>query len=475
MDEHERNQAKFMRGLASELAARGATQAGIAWLLGALDPAHANLVSDCPSHDASAVARPQYVQEYTIDPPSDYSGSWDACILTYGGDNTHFVYSIGPQGTDFSNYGTSGFVANGLHGPIAVGLDDTELPLVVGTGDDPFKMQTPQLSRRVLMGRSTSRSLTIEYTGPTLEDAGTVVSAHFNCMGGDSPAPVLRRVDNGLLVGSVSPVISLREQDFPTVNTMFFAGAARDGIYLPQRVTTDPYRQVFIPNGATLPVKGAGMYYAPGGAISVRFLATDQACSSTGWGIPGVPPMLNFSPPSGDSFIDSTQVTVTIFRGLQPGASLLVKAVMSLAIVPMPVSNERPYVVPPVVEDPIAIEAYNRILSALPAAWPARYNFLGALGSILATIGRAVFPVLAPVARAAGVSMVTAAADEATRRIVKATEPSGQRAPGTAHALRTLPPPPKPKAPQRPKTAPAKGGKPARRAVQPKIAAKRRK
>lgn len=430
-----------MRGLATELARLGATRDGIAWVLSALDPAHAYSVVDAPTHDAAPVALPQYVQELTIDPPSAYGQSWDCCIVTYGGDNTHCVWAIGPQNTDFSTYGMSGFVAQGTFSAVQAAPTTVEFPLVIGTGPDPKQFQTSQLARDIGMGRSTSRSITIDYTGPQLENGGTVVCAHFCSLGGNSHDPVLRLTNNGVLAACTSPVISLRESDFPTVNTLFFAGPAREGVYLPQRVTPNPYAQVFVANGQTVPIKGEGMYLANGYPISSVFLATDPNATNSPWSMPGVPPLLSLAIPSGDCFIDSTPPTVTIFRGLQPGASLLVKGVLSLAISPQPTSNERPYVRPPALEDPIAIEAYNRILGSLPAAWPSSYNFLGALGGILAAIGRTVLPMIMPVARAAGVSMVTAAADEATRRIVKATEHRQERAPGTAKAVKARPPP----------------------------------
>jgi hypothetical protein len=411
------SQFKFMRGLAAALAQRGASADGIAWLLGALDPAHADKVVDVPTHDARPTAHPQFVQERTISRNDGGTDPFDVCIITFGGDNTHCIYAVGKQGIDFATAPVGGGIISVNHFVTTEpSAGSTNLALIAGSGPNPLSSGATLPARNITMGRSVSRSLTIDYTGPTLEDGGSVVVAHYPNRGGDPQPPVVSSVSSNI-VAAYAPYLSLREENFPTTNSLFYAGAARDGVYLPERVGTDSYAQVLIPSGLTIPFIGQGVYLAPSNPVGAQFLPVDAGSGA-------VPPWIYDVHPTGDSFIDSTAVTVTIFRSLNASASLLVKGCLSIATVPTPNSTERPYVCSAAVEDPVVIEAYARMLGDLPGAWPAKYNFLGALGGILASLGRMVLPMLLPAARQAGAAMITTAATEATRRLLPPSPPA---------------------------------------------------
>jgi len=100
--------------------------------------------------------------------------------------------------------------------------------------------------------------------------------------------------------------------------------------------------------------------------------------------------------------LSSSNMGLTIFKGLSSAATITVTTRIgfeatvpsSSALVPN-VEKACPY-------DPVAINAYWAISKELMSAYPASYNFLGALWNVVKNVGKAVLPHLGSIGRVIG-------------------------------------------------------------------------
>jgi len=102
-----------------------------------------------------------------------------------------------------------------------------------------------------------------------------------------------------------------------------------------------------------------------------------------------------------DTSMDNVSQSVTIFRGLNAEASVQIKRLLSLEAAPLPNSPARPFMTPPIQQDPRAIEAYYRIAHDMEAVHPASANDFGSLLRTIADVASRVIPVVGGVASVA--------------------------------------------------------------------------
>jgi len=104
-------------------------------------------------------------------------------------------------------------------------------------------------------------------------------------------------------------------------------------------------------------------------------------------------PATDFIMPNRASQPESSKMMgLTYFRGISKAATITVTTRVGFECVVPPDSILLPSVEKAVAYDPVALDGYWRISKELAMAYPASYNFLGALWGVIKTIGMAVIP-----------------------------------------------------------------------------------
>lgn len=91
-----------------------------------------------------------------------------------------------------------------------------------------------------------------------------------------------------------------------------------------------------------------------------------------------------------------TNVGEILFAGLNANASIILTWRVGFEVIAPPLSPYATFMSAPIPYDPIAIAAYNAIAREMMAAYPAEYNFLGALFNVIKSVGSAVLPSILP-------------------------------------------------------------------------------
>jgi len=189
-----------------------------------------------------------------------------------------------------------------------------------------------------------------------------------------------------------------------------FVGAARDGVYMPLRLQgpSQPFVKGFIPTVMN-----------PELTLSNPFVLVNDY---SGPPIPQVPyvdianttansiqaPWVNLylggyngtNKTVTDTAYDNTSVGIIIFRGLAGpfgagfGASVTVKTMIGMEVVPRIDSPERTFVRVAAECDSRALAAYYALAYEMPDAFPASYNFLGTLLPMLGGLATKIWPVI---------------------------------------------------------------------------------
>lgn len=416
----------------AKLAGYGLNKSSRDWVLKAVDPAAPGESAGIPDESARSVMRPEYVVQSTISPPSG-AASWDCYIWSLPGDvNTLFWAAADSAGgpVDFSSTtlpptGTFGSIA--LQGNVdgtgtysAVVLD----PVSNSVQSFGFGIRTPTSSP--LTFRHQYKSITIDLVAAAVNDKGDVYAAQypFDTRQRGLRADGLQTTPAGSAVVSVASVIALpfSESDLTLSCRNPYVGRAKDGVYMPLRLTgpDQPFADVESPICGNYLI--AGTDSAPERWLPMlmqsrtgQFGALVNIAQDDGYGgvLPGDVPWPNQVNRLGgrallDTGYDNTSVGVCIFRNLAGGsggsfsATLMVKVIVGLEVCPRPTTADRVYARAPARYEPRAIEAYYALANEMASAYPSKFNSLGMLMPVLSSLATRLFGPLAAGARAFG-------------------------------------------------------------------------
>jgi len=426
----------------------GVSGPGREWLLRALHPASEDKSPGLPDQSAAAVLRPDFRIQSVIQPPPG-ADTWDCYIWTPPGDVNTVYWATGPSGTDFTailapagcqigiiNLQKSSYTTN------AFSFETTSTPPA------PFDAVTSLPNMAGSSFRHQFKSITVSLVAAAVADQGTVYAAQF--------APNVQHIGlvtpnyyqtggSGVtsLYGSMfSTVLPASEDKLAAMAPDFYMSPARDGVYMPLRLSgpSQPFVRAvpsgwgFISNGATyypiqditfLPL-GAVLQptenIAPSGPNTIPWVF--RAMTTDGLLGPLNTPLVPANGVSSlqfDTGYDNMNIGVIIFRGLAGsggggfGASLQVKVIDGLEIVPNPTSVDRVFAEPAAPYEPKALEAYYSVVMELKDAYPSSFNSLediwgsikSAVSSVWNKVGAPIFERVTPKLIDAGEALVT--------------------------------------------------------------------
>lgn len=406
------------------------------WVVKALDPATAGPAPGIPDTSTQCVLRPEFRVQATIQSPTS-GGNWDCYIFVPPGDMNCLVWATAPSGA-----GNVNFAAGPGSVPAGAAWGAVQLqPFVDGTGFTSLNVQGPatasytsvDVASRTPASLATTfrhqyKSVTIEMVAPDIANQGDVYAAQYPSVPRNTRFTNVGSQTNTIgptiLGANVSQVpLPFNEADLTLSSPNAYVGRAKDGLYMPLRLqgpvqsfcevntpavgswfappfiaTTGP-APVLFPENTTVqfPRLMIPCQNDTAGEVSAPALGT---LFSDSWVANGL-----YAGPSAngacDTGHDQTMMGVIIFRGLASsggtggpsfGATLVIKVLAGLEVIPRPTSVERVFQKAPAAYSPRALEAYYGISNALPPAFPASYNALGALLPVLGSVASALWP-----------------------------------------------------------------------------------
>jgi len=365
------------------------------------------------------------------------TSDWDCLIWCPPGDATGAIVVVGPAGTDFEHavpIGTSGgsVVASVLSLQTGVETAAITFGRIFEAQSAPATLafQTLQASSLPQQFRTNYRSLTASLTASALNNQGTVYSTQFARQSIDSrrqrPFPEARGVTNA--AAEVLTYLPFNENTLNIISPSAETRPAKDGVYMPLRLCgpTQPFVQPCMVMDGTLvqytqESSGSTPYdtsYYKGipnfinddatgvdGQFTISCLPVPVCNPAPG---DGVPPWATAVPVvvSGsfdyigfetafsvlDLGYDNCSHGVTIFRGLDPAATITLQMYVGLEIIPRTDSPVRSFVTVPPPPDPRALHIYYDIVNSMPVSYPAKYNSFGLLLPLLYRALRVVIP-----------------------------------------------------------------------------------
>lgn len=410
--------AAFLAEVQKRLAPFGVEGAAAEWLVKALHPAAPTSAPSFPDESYVESVRPEYRATEVIEAPAGLATpAWDLAVLRLPGDSTQVVWMSGNAGINFeTDLGLSrGYIQ--LTGYTTA--DNISLSNFVPSATQlTLRRQIPSDGRQAW--RTTYASLTAYMTASALNDQGTVYAAQiprvpdrtYDVTVNGSTAPPM-------VIDTWSAFLPANENSLLLMSPKAYTAPAREGAYIPVRLNGPA--QPYIRGGRVCgPVQDATATYGNIGAMSGA-LAIARAHPITTRLLTGFEFL-------GDGFddytynygYDNTSCAVMIFRGLSPNASITLKYYAGLELEVFADSVVRQFAVAPTPYTPAALQAYYRVVSEMPAVYPASFNALGTLATAIISAARRLWPMVRPVF-AAGAS---AAAATAGRKLVEAAQPA---------------------------------------------------
>jgi len=409
--------SSYATELKSKLEAHGITGHGAEWVNTALHPAGGR-EAKIPDGSSAAGLNPRYVVERQISAPAGITTpTWDAMIISPPSDRLSAVVMTGNAGADFSLGGTSPATvltcSPMVNNPVTLASPELTgfFQASNGTISTTSNSYGPVFSAELPAAwRTTAASLTVYMTASDLYNGGTVYSAQF-------PRETYK-TDRGVVdtnaVGSAWGLLALEtvhlplsEADMALMSSKMYTAPAKNGVYMPFRLL-GPTQEFAEPVGAERYYTGS-TWFVPGMVDSIASATTNRTSSIFRVGSQYSPYRTSFCPDyalgpvaNAPSYFSSTSFDqhrnwgVTIFRGLHPDATLTVKTVTILEVLPTTLSPARQYTSPAVAQDRKALEAYYAIASNLPEVVAARHNFFGSILPILSSVASKVLPYVAP-------------------------------------------------------------------------------
>jgi hypothetical protein len=402
----------------------GVSGPGRDWLIKALHPAGLHRSPGLPDESSTAVVRPDYRVQATIIAPPDVS-AWDCLIWSPPGDVNTIFWATGPAGIDFGAANASaGCVVGWIQlQPSTVGDLASSVTFTTMPANRSISAVTSLPASNACAFRHQYKSFTAHLVASAVADQGQVYAAQFS--------PELR--NTGIHVYDYDPVpgginaiwgprytcvLPTNETDLAAMAPGYYTDAAREGVYVPLRLSgpTQPFARGVpgLPYGV---VNSGEAAFANTDLHEVRvgcsIEPTDHR-SPTSWVYKvmtdtGMTAQINgdfcFSRDTG---YDNMNIGVAIFRGLQGGsggqfaASIMLKVNVGLEVAPNPAASDRVFVEAPAPYEAKALEAYFAMSLELRDAYPASFNSLGdildKIGSFAGKVWDAVEPRLVGVA-----------------------------------------------------------------------------
>jgi len=269
--------------------------------------------------------------------------------------------------------------------------------------------------------RHVYKSATVELNAAAVADQGVVYSAQFPPITYSNN--VIGPVGSNLVSGSANAAFHntfnppTNELDLMAMAPGHYTGLAKAGVFLPLRLTgpAQPFvadRQAvagWYDNGVGVGTAFPNTYQSWAnvfGSYPVVGSETLQGSSVNAvWWTPTNPLVVGH--PYCDTGYDNMNQGVMIFRGLSAGspfgASLTIKVLAGLEVVPAPQTPGRVFASPAIAYDPRAMDAYYALSLELADAFPASYNFFGGILDKVREVATALWPTV----RAVGGAIAT--------------------------------------------------------------------
>lgn len=417
----------FSADLQRRMASLGIDDAGRDWLIKVLNPVNPTKCAGIPDASYQACLRPEWRDQCVISsPPGLTTPTWDLCVVMPPVDNTAAIWCAGDAGTDFRQ-------GTGLQRGTCVrsGLEvfgTAVLGYLTDTAATAPQLHLSQLRsvQRIMAYRTSYRSTTAYLTASSLYDQGTLYASQLN-----------RPYDGmtGLQAAGGGPItlpygmcsygssVPLDENEIAVQDPKYVCVPAKTGAYIPHRLSgpVQPFvslnsgRGFFViapapDNPAAFPTYSmANTAYL--GASQFVWPVTAAPLSRTAFSGSSVvlaPPAWvnmvysgNFSgeaaPDLGtlplDTGVDNVYTGVLLFRGLDPHASVTLRFVAGMEIIPMYDAPSREYVEPAPKFSPKAMELYYATCHEMANVYPSSFNALGTIVSAISSVLSRLWPV----------------------------------------------------------------------------------
>jgi hypothetical protein len=421
--------AAFQADIERRLSGFGVEPEALAWVVKALHPAGPLTPVGLPDSSYVNSVRPEYRTQAIVGSPMTLTTpTWDLCVIRVPGDVCQTYWMSGNSGSDF-NTGV-GVQANG-----ALPVRQWSFP---STSNYFITYPQPNVNYVVMAGaltedgvvawRTSYSSVTCYLTASALNDQGTVFSTQLArapsrgiCTNNTTitTPPLPTAALGGAVVQTWRMQIPLNEEDMLLMDPRAYTAPARDGVYLPIRLTGPV--QAFTPAISSAPsvslVTGEIVSDITDATGSVTVM--NQLCPPI-WGVGVANPVTNAN--FYNSCPDNSYYSVTIFRGLSPAASVTIKSYIGLELEIAPGSILQQFSKVPALYSPRAIEAYLRAIQEMPNCYPSSWNSLGAILSGIATVASKLWPVVQKVVPAIGAGIKSAVADYEARSAAESRE-----------------------------------------------------
>jgi hypothetical protein len=403
--------------LKKRLESIGIEKAAFDWLLKALHPAGAASSTGMPDEVSVTCMRPEYRDQFVISVPTSVTTpTWDLCVWCPPGDTTVALYCAANAGAVFDEAAVpTGATTGAINCQSFTYARTVPSATFVGSAGPNFgNAYAASLSSA---WRTQYSSVTAYMTASALNDQGTCFAGQFTSPPAYSEWSI---ASPGLSDSASNPVylrpasfnVPLDENDMLLQNPKSWTGPARDGVYIPLRLTgpSQPWNPPIPPTGLCQTSGGdvylsgvvAGQATLMGGANQV-FVTPNNF---VGGGVAtGYSPSISMSfqnvlplaPGSTtgypvDTSYDAVRHGVIVFRGLSAAASITLKFFRGLEQRPLVDAPSRMYCRPPVKPSAVALQAYYAIANDMADCYPASFNSLGTILSAIGSVASRVWP-----------------------------------------------------------------------------------
>lgn len=406
-----------------KLTAAGVTGAGREFVVKALDPAGPTRCPGIPDTSAMDVLRPEYrVQSVIMSPPT--ASTWDLYMWFPPGDLNACYWMAAPAPCDFSVRGTppTGAQLGAIRLQPTADLPGSVQSVTIqggeGTvGGPAFSMRAP--AALPFTFRHMYKSVTVELIAPDVNNQGELYAAQYPPINVSQlyVETAVPSTATGSNLGGIgySYKLPLNENDMTLSAPECYIGKAKEGCYMPLHHSGPHFPFADVHNKHPLAIMRSETltFIASPFVESLQFPRFPFIDS---WDQGGSPPnklainSISTTPRDGVTFVtdggagdtgyDGMNIGVIIMRGLAGtsgggsfAASVQLKILVGLEVIPRPTGVDRVFAKPPESYDPHAVAAYFALAIELSDAYPARFNSLGEILGTIAHVAETLFPV----------------------------------------------------------------------------------
>lgn len=377
---------------------------GERWVTQALYPPGDLTRVAIPTRTHYPTLRIEYRPSAVIAAPSA-TGNWDLMLYSPPGDSTGLVWARCYSGTATSFEQTTtpagtGVAAGYLSLSPNIAADTVPVSILARSSSGSTSSVSYDIVPNPIRHqgfRITSKSYTAHMTASDLYNSGSVTTAQYD----STYEPSV-----GYYMAALRPVIPclgsvpLTEDEITSSSPYAVVGAAKDGVFVPHRIMgpTFGFRRALPSAGRCLAADLSGNTSqiadvptsSPVLGVMPRFATPTGTASgsvpwwaASVWGTAARPDDMNF---------DEVTSGITIFRGLNPNATITVMLHCSLECILEAESPFRTLAGDADEPDMRAINAYYEIAARMPHAYPASYNALGLVLPAIASAMRFIAP-----------------------------------------------------------------------------------